>query len=300
MWCNKLFIVSEPFGLNDQMRAGNLWSQIETTFKQMDTAGTELECFQALQKQEQLAASSRINGLWEEVQKQKELEQTLQRRYGDLTGEQERIQSLIDECRARAKIQEEIAAKHAALELAEAELCQMDVENPVAEATGEPGTSVQVDPSLGGLSDQKMDPDPSQEQYHTSPQHGADADAVNQISVAGLGNPDGVAFSDDIGVSPADPSHDDMASQKLEATKGPAHASPNPDKDVVAENKAIVPETETAEAVFPSDELGNSIPVGSSHDEAPGDQMDAVKAEANASPKHDGHVGAEAEEGQEL
>ncbi|KAJ6292040.1 hypothetical protein OIU76_024024 [Salix suchowensis] len=50
----------------------------------MDTAGTELECFQALQRQEQLAASHRINGLWEEVQKQKELEQALQRRYGDL------------------------------------------------------------------------------------------------------------------------------------------------------------------------------------------------------------------------
>lgn len=40
-----------------------------------------LSCFKALQKQEQLAASHRIDSIWKEVQKQKELEQTLQRRY---------------------------------------------------------------------------------------------------------------------------------------------------------------------------------------------------------------------------
>lgn len=95
-----------------QMRAGKLWSQIEATFKQMDTAGTELECFQALQKQEQYAASHRINSLWKEVKKQKELEQTLQRRYGDLIVEQERIRHLVDEHRKQAQIQEEIAAKN--------------------------------------------------------------------------------------------------------------------------------------------------------------------------------------------
>lgn len=94
------------------MRAGKLWSQIEATFKQMDTAGTELECFQALQKQEQYAASHRINSLWKEVKKQKELEQTLQRRYGDLIVEQERIRHLVDEHRKQAQIQEEIAAKN--------------------------------------------------------------------------------------------------------------------------------------------------------------------------------------------
>ncbi|KAJ6951586.1 hypothetical protein NC653_040894 [Populus alba x Populus x berolinensis] len=78
-----------------QMRAERqLLPPIELTLKQMDTSGTELECFQALQRQEQLAASHRINGLWEEVQKQKELEQTMQRRYGDLVAELERIQQL--------------------------------------------------------------------------------------------------------------------------------------------------------------------------------------------------------------
>ena len=34
-----------------------LWPKIGETFNQMDTATMELECFKALQKQEQLAAS---------------------------------------------------------------------------------------------------------------------------------------------------------------------------------------------------------------------------------------------------
>lgn len=281
-----------------QMRAGKLWTQIEATFKQMDTAGTELECFQALQKQEQLAASHRINGLWEEVQKQKELEQTLQSRYGDLIAEQERIQSLIDEYRVQAKIQEEIAAKNRALELAEAETCQMDVENPEPAAADELGNSVQVDPSHGGLPDQKMDS--SQEEYHTSPKHDADADAdaANHITVAGLESPDAVAASDVLGNSfPADPSHDEMPGQKPDAAEGEAHASPNPDVNVGAENETIVPDTETAEPVCPSDELGKSMPVGSSRDGTPNDQMGAVQAEAYASTKLDGDVGAEAQDG---
>lgn len=281
-----------------QMRAGKLWTQIEATFKQMDTAGTELECFQALQKQEQLAASHRINGLWEEVQKQKELEQTLQSRYGDLIAEQERIQSLIDEYRVQAKIQEEIAAKNRALELAEAETCQMDVENPEPAAADELGNSVQVDPSHGGLPDQKMDS--SQEEYHTSPKHDADADAdaANHITVAGLESPDAVATSDVLGNSfPADPSHDEMPGQKPDAAEGEAHASPNPDVNVGAENETIVPDTETAEPVCPSDELGKSMPVGSSRDGTPNDQMGAVQAEAYASTKLDGDVGAEAQDG---
>ncbi|KAI8023965.1 Cell division cycle 5-like protein [Camellia lanceoleosa] len=33
-----------------EMRATKLWSQIEVTFKEMDTAGTELKCFQAYTK----------------------------------------------------------------------------------------------------------------------------------------------------------------------------------------------------------------------------------------------------------
>lgn len=86
----------------------------------MDTAAKELECFQALQKQEQLAASYRINNLWEEVQKQKELERTLQSRYGDLSVELERMQHLMDQYRLQAQRQEEMAAEKRDLELAEA------------------------------------------------------------------------------------------------------------------------------------------------------------------------------------
>lgn len=108
------------------MRAGKLWSQIESTFKKMDTAGTELECFRALQKQEQLAASHRINNMWEEVQKQKELERTLQKRYGDLIADTQKIQHLMDEYRIQDQMQEEVAAKNRALELAKAEMAEKD------------------------------------------------------------------------------------------------------------------------------------------------------------------------------
>nr|XP_027104648.1 cell division cycle 5-like protein [Coffea arabica] len=100
-----------------QMRAGKLWSQVEAIYKQMDTAETELKCFQALQVQEHLAASNRINTLWEEVQKQKELESTLQKRFGDLLAQKEKIQNLLEEHRAKAQVQEEIAAENAAPEL---------------------------------------------------------------------------------------------------------------------------------------------------------------------------------------
>lgn len=234
------------------MRAGKLCSQIEATFKQLDTAGTELGCFQALQKQEQVAATHRINGLWEEVQKQKELEQTLQRRYGDVIAEQEKIQSLIDEYRQEAKIQEENAATNRALELSEAVTCQMDVENPEPAAVNELGDSVQVDPSPGGMPDQKIDSD--LEQHHASPKHDLDADAGNQTAVVELEIPDIVASSDELGNSfPSDPSQDEMRGQKLDAAEEEAHASPNPDAKVGAGNRTILPGAETAEPLLSLD-----------------------------------------------
>ncbi|KAI8031717.1 Cell division cycle 5-like protein [Camellia lanceoleosa] len=136
------------------MRAGKLWSQIEATFRQMDTAGTELECFHALQKQEQLAASHRINGLWEEVQKQKELERTLQKRYGDLVAKKERIQSLMDAFR----VQEEIAAKNRALELANA---------AANESAEPPADEIPI-----------LEIDAAQVQANASPKQDMDADGV--------------------------------------------------------------------------------------------------------------------------
>lgn len=93
------------------------WPKIEETFKQLDTAEKELECFRALQKQEQLAASHRINNLWEEVQKQKELERTLQKRYGGLLVELERVQHLREKYIAQEQEQEEITARNGDIEL---------------------------------------------------------------------------------------------------------------------------------------------------------------------------------------
>ncbi|KAK9137916.1 hypothetical protein Sjap_008510 [Stephania japonica] len=101
-----------------QTRAGKIWSQIEATNKQIDTAVTELECFQSLQRQEQLAATSRINGLVEEITKQKDLEKNSQQRYGDLVQERERIQRLIEAYRLQAQLQEEIEARNHLEEIA--------------------------------------------------------------------------------------------------------------------------------------------------------------------------------------
>ena len=99
----------------------SIWPQIEATFKQIDTAATELECFEALKKQEMSAASHRISGIWEEVQKQKELERTLQLRYGNLFADLEKMTKIMDERKAQALKEEEIAAENRALQLAEAE-----------------------------------------------------------------------------------------------------------------------------------------------------------------------------------
>ena len=103
--------------LDFQMRSKKgLWPQIEATFKQMDVAATEFECFQALKKQEQSAASHRINNLWSEVQKQKELEKTLQKRYEDLMTELERTQNVMEHFRLQAQQKEETEAKNRAIE----------------------------------------------------------------------------------------------------------------------------------------------------------------------------------------
>ncbi|GER24864.1 cell division cycle 5 [Striga asiatica] len=93
------------------MRAAKLWTKIESDFKQMDTAGTELECFRALQTQEKVSATHRVSNLWEEVQKQKELEHVLQKKYADLLSEQERLQNLMNAYRLRAEREAEIMAE---------------------------------------------------------------------------------------------------------------------------------------------------------------------------------------------
>ena len=159
-----------------------LWPQIEATLKKIDITATELECFKALQKQEQLAASYRINGIWEDVQKQKELERTLQGRYGHLVAELQRTQSLMEKYRVQAQNEEEIADQNRALELAEA-----------------------------------------------------------------------------------------------------------------AEGKTVVPSTETPEPIASDEQLGSSMPVGPSHDENEGQEVDASQEHASASPKKDMDVDIEKE-----
>ncbi|XVF31020.1 hypothetical protein REPUB_Repub16aG0109300 [Reevesia pubescens] len=149
-----------------ERRAATLWRQIESTFKQMDTAGTELECFQALQKQEQLAASHRINGLWEEVQKQKELEQTLQRRYGNLIAELERIKDLMNVYRVQTQKQEEAAQKDRTLELYEAAASQVAV--PSAGLSEPAPSSEHVDSSLDDQPSLKVDVNGASGQEHAT------------------------------------------------------------------------------------------------------------------------------------
>lgn len=82
----------------------------------MDTAATELECFQELQKQEHLAASYRIQNLSEEVSKQKALERILQSRYGDLVSGFQRIQEQVEEHKRQLKVQEAVEAESHAQE----------------------------------------------------------------------------------------------------------------------------------------------------------------------------------------
>ncbi|KAK1290983.1 hypothetical protein QJS10_CPB18g02051 [Acorus calamus] len=84
--------------------------RIHATFKEIETSGTELECFRASQRQERSAVSYRIKDLVQEINKQKELEQYLQQRYGDLVAKQEHIQRLL-EYKLQLKMQEEIAAR---------------------------------------------------------------------------------------------------------------------------------------------------------------------------------------------
>lgn len=109
-----------------------MWSQIEATFKQTDTAATELECFQALQKQEVQAASYRVSSLVEEVSKQKGLERILQQHYGDLIAEHDRVQRLLEEHREHLRLEEEITAKQRALE-EEITAKQLALEEEIAE-----------------------------------------------------------------------------------------------------------------------------------------------------------------------
>ncbi|TXG66037.1 hypothetical protein EZV62_007312 [Acer yangbiense] len=163
-----------------EKRAENLRNQIQSTVKQMETAGTELECFQALQKQEQFAASSRINGLWEEVQKQKELERILQKRYGDFSAEMQRIHHLIDGYRVQSQKQKEIAAEKHALELAEAAVNQATGQiSDDSKPSEELGSAMPVDPPH----DEDPGPQTDAPQEHANVDQNMDVDSEKEQTI---------------------------------------------------------------------------------------------------------------------
>eukprot|EP01018_Ginkgo_biloba_P008339 Gb_05612 [translate_table: standard] len=112
-----------------QIRAGKLWSQIEAAFKQADTSGTELECFRALHKQEELAASNRIEGLREAVNQQKDFERRLQLRYENLLVEQDNLQRLLQEHKAQLSLQKDSIINVSA-EQSESPMCHISANGP--------------------------------------------------------------------------------------------------------------------------------------------------------------------------
>ncbi|KAJ4879085.1 Cell division cycle 5-like protein [Raphanus sativus] len=85
-----------------EKRAETVWSQIEASLKQIEIGGTEVECFKALKRQEEMAASFRKKNLEEEVVKQKETERKLQARYGELLSTLEKAEEIMVGFRAQA------------------------------------------------------------------------------------------------------------------------------------------------------------------------------------------------------
>lgn len=89
-----------------------MWSQIESTLKQIEIGGTEVECFKALKRQEEMAASFRKKNLQEEVVKQKETEGKLQARYGILLSTLEKAEEIMVGFRAQALKQADVEDSH--------------------------------------------------------------------------------------------------------------------------------------------------------------------------------------------
>ncbi|GAV85856.1 Myb_Cef domain-containing protein [Cephalotus follicularis] len=270
-----------------EKRAAILWGQIESTSKQMDTARTELECFQALQKQEQVAATHRINELWEEVQKQKELEQILQRRYGNLLAEAEKIRHLMADYKLQAQKDEEIAAKNRALQLAEAAALQADVphlETPVSIPADDIAAKNNALESAEAAAHQADAP-------HLETMEPIPADDIAAKNNA-LQSAEAAAHQAD---APHLETMEPIAAKNnaLESAEAAAHQAdaphletmdPIPADDIAAKNHAL----ESAETAahqadelhletqdpIPADDLGNCMPVDPSHDEISGQQME--------------------------
>ncbi|GMI84489.1 ARABIDOPSIS THALIANA CELL DIVISION CYCLE 5, cell division cycle 5 [Hibiscus trionum] len=230
-----------------ERRAATLWRQIESTYKQMDTAGTELECFQALQKQEQLAASHRINGLWEEVQKQKELEQTLQSRYGNLMAELERIQNLMNAYRAQAEKQEEAADKDRALELSEPASSQVDL--PSSGISEPAPSSEHVDSSLDGQPSVEVDTNADSGKEHATMDMEMETDGSKSVNVPSVVEDKG----NDVPKTDNTATEDDVSSEV-------ATESINPDS--VSTKQESIRESHEAEGYTDHTEVDNASVLG--------------------------------------
>ena len=89
-----------------------MWSQIEASLKQIEIGGTEVECFKALKRQEEMAASFRKKNLEEEVVKQKETERKLQASYGELLSTLEKAEEIMVGFRVQALKQADVEDSH--------------------------------------------------------------------------------------------------------------------------------------------------------------------------------------------
>ncbi|CAD6228393.1 unnamed protein product [Miscanthus lutarioriparius] len=256
-----------------QVRAGKMWSQVQDTFRQMDTVATELECFQELQKQEHLAASYRILNLTEEVNKQKALERTLQSRYGQLVSGFQRIQEQLEEHKKRLKVQEVIEAEnraheeevaapnHAAEEederkpLSSEEKSQQTSRATDEEAAGSKGTTkdqMDVDSGNGDGVVGPIPPTPNTEgdndevsiQDNTSNTRSSDctstkdgADKINQVKLGGQDKEDDNMAVD---AGPREEGKDELA--PVGASISEENTTVSSDQDVSKDGEGMAPE----------------------------------------------------------
>ncbi|XP_057794249.1 cell division cycle 5-like protein isoform X2 [Salvia miltiorrhiza] len=211
-----------------QMRANKLWAQVEATFKQMDTAGTELECFQALKKQETLSATYRISNLWEEVQKQKDLERTLQKRYGDLMTELESAQHLVNAYRLQAERDYENAAKDNDTAMDAIDTTQNQSVGPDIEAPEDKVAANNNDAAMEGVDaaeDQPVASDvgTSKEEVVTKDtvEAEAEADAAGEEVGVPTAEPEADVAGEEVGVPTAEPEADAAGYEVVAPTAEP-------------------------------------------------------------------------------
>lgn len=167
-----------------QTKAGKLWSQTEATYKQVNNLSTELTCFKELQKQEQLAASYRVNNLRDEVNKQKTLESQLQRRYGDLLAESERLQNLLEEHKRKVAAEsKDVGPTEGVEEMKVDDKEASGVENDASQKSGVENDTSQV-PAASGLEEMKIDNEEVSGVENDSSQKSGVEDDASQVPAA--------------------------------------------------------------------------------------------------------------------